>query len=389
MTVRGLQPQPEESLGGTIGQSLGQADRLFEMRDGLVVGGSVQRPVTCLDPPLNGGLAEPRLREMMGDDLRLGVSCLEPIAQGLGNAPVQHLPATLEQVLVGYVLNQRVLESVNGFRRLTAAEHKLRVLKLGERVLQRRLVEPDQRAQQKIRELAPDRGTDLGDLPHRGQAVEARHQRVMERRGDGERGQRSIEPIAIGVLNEDAGFQHRLGQFLDEQWVAIRLDHDLFCHFGGQRAAARHPRDHAFDVRAVETAQRQGADIEQTNPRRLELRPEGEQRQYWELANPLDSEVEQFEGGGIGPVYVLKKEQRRLLPRETLDLVEQCRQCLAALLRGAKRERRVSFAERDREQRRKKPRDSLSPRFVHGEDRFEFVELLLGCIVGLKPRRPL
>ena len=106
MTVRGLQPQPEESLGRTIGQSLGQADRLFEMRDRLVVGGSLQRPITRLDPPFDGSFAEPRLREMMGDDFRLGLGrCLEPIAQGLGNAPMQHLAPALEQVLVGRVLH--------------------------------------------------------------------------------------------------------------------------------------------------------------------------------------------------------------------------------------------------------------------------------------------
>ena len=63
---------------------------------------TVQRPVTRPDPPFNGSFAEPRLREMMGDHLRLGLGrCLEAIAQGLGNAPVQHLPAALEQVLVG------------------------------------------------------------------------------------------------------------------------------------------------------------------------------------------------------------------------------------------------------------------------------------------------
>src|SRR5262249_24701460 len=74
---------------------------------------------------------------------------------------------------------------------------------------------------------------------------------------------------------------------------------------------------------------------------------------------------------------------------ETLDLIEQCRQRLAALLRRCERERRISFAERDREQRRKKRRRNLSPRCIHGEDRFEFVELLLGRIAGLKPCRPL
>src|SRR5260370_31075151 len=101
MTVRGLQPQPEESLGRTSGQSFGQADRLFEMRDRLVVGGSVQRPVARLDPPFYGRFVEPRLRAMMGDYPRLNLrDCLTSIAPRLGNALVFATPATLEPRLV-------------------------------------------------------------------------------------------------------------------------------------------------------------------------------------------------------------------------------------------------------------------------------------------------
>src|SRR6516165_1410590 len=148
----------------------GAGPLLGEMRDRLVVGGSVQRPVTRLDPPLDSNFAEPRLREMMGDDLRLAFGhCLEPIAQGLSNAPMQYLPAALEHVLIGRLLHQRVLEAVDGFRRIAAAEDELRVLELGERVLQCRLVALDQRAQQRIRELAPDGSADLADLFHRRQ----------------------------------------------------------------------------------------------------------------------------------------------------------------------------------------------------------------------------
>src|SRR5262245_18729966 len=49
----------------------------------------------------------------------------------------------------------------------------------------------------------------------------------------------------------------------------------------------------------------------------------------------------------------------------------------------------MSFAERDRQQRRKKRRYSFDPRCAHGEERFELVELLLGRIVGLEPGRSL
>src|SRR5262245_2192071 len=101
------------------------------MSDRLVVRGSVQCALACLGPPFNGSLAELRPREMVGDNLRLELGdCREPITQGLGDASVQHLPTALEHVLVSRVLDQRVLETIHGFWRVTAAEQNLRGLKL-------------------------------------------------------------------------------------------------------------------------------------------------------------------------------------------------------------------------------------------------------------------
>ena len=99
----------------------------------------------------------------------------------------------------------------------------------------------------------------------------------MKGRRDRQRRQWPVEPIALGVLDEDARFQHRLGEFLDEQRVPVGLGDDLFHHFSGRHAAAGHPRHHAFNVVAVEATERQGADVGETNPGRLELRSEGEQ----------------------------------------------------------------------------------------------------------------
>ena len=73
-----------------------------------------------------------------------------------------------------------------------------------------------------------DGGADLGDLPHRRQAVEPCHQRVLKRVRNGERRQRPVEPIALGIFDQDARFQHRLGEFLDEQWIPIGLVVDRF-----------------------------------------------------------------------------------------------------------------------------------------------------------------
>ena len=73
---------------------------------------------------------------------------------------------------------------------------------------------------------------------------------------DGQRRQWPIEPIALGVLNQDARFQNRLGEFLDEQGVPVGLGDDLLHHFGGQHAAASHLRDHAFNFVAIEPTER-------------------------------------------------------------------------------------------------------------------------------------
>ena len=130
---------------------------------------------------------------------------------------------------------------------------------------------------------------------------------------------------------------------------------------------------------AVEATERQGADVGETNPGRLELRSEGEQCKDRQLAHPLDHQIEQLEGGGIRPVRVLEHEQDRLPAGETLELIEQCRKRPAALLRGAERQRRIPLAERDRQQRSKKRRYGLNPRSAQGEERFQLVKALLGA----------
>ena len=85
------------------------------------------------------------------------------------------MPAALQQTLIGRVPHQGVFEAVNGIRRFATAEHEPGLLELGEPTLQCGLVASDHRAQQGMGELAPDGGTDLRDLPHRGWAVEPRH----------------------------------------------------------------------------------------------------------------------------------------------------------------------------------------------------------------------
>ncbi|MGB8107210.1 MAG: hypothetical protein WCF47_23330 [Pseudolabrys sp.] len=132
----------------------------------------------------------------------------------------------------------------------------------------------------------------MADLLDRRQAVEARHQRILKGRWYRERGQRPVESIAVGVLDQDVPFKHRLCELLDEQRVAVGLGDNLVHHFGRQGAAAGHLRDYAFNVIAIEATERQRADIGETNPGRFEFRPRGEQGKNRQLAHPLDSQIE-------------------------------------------------------------------------------------------------
>jgi hypothetical protein len=74
-----------------------------------------------------------------------------------------------------------------------------------------------------------------------------------------------------------------------------------------------------------------------------------------------------------------------LLAGETLELIEQCRERAAALLRGAERQWRIPLAKRDRQQRSKKRCYGLNPRCAYGEECFQLVEALLGRVVCFEP----
>ena len=96
-------------------------------------------------------------------------------------------------------------------------------------------------------ELAPDRRGGLSDFFDRGEAVEASHQRVLERAGNGERWQWPCELVMVAGVLEQPEFQHRLGQLLDEQRNAVGpgddLVQDLFGQgLAGRRAARQWPR---------------------------------------------------------------------------------------------------------------------------------------------------
>ena len=211
-------------------------------------------------------------------------------------------------------------------------------------------------------ELATDHGADLRDLLDRREAVEARHQQVVQGRRDRERRQGAGQLVAIAGVREQARFQHRLGQLLDEQRHAVGARHDLLDDLGRQRLVAGDPRDRSAPWRRPSRPMRQRRHVRLAGPGRGELRPEGDQRQRRQLPDALDHHAQELEGRGVDPVHVLVQRQHRLLRRERRELVEQRLQGPPLLHLRRQGQRRIALAGRHTQQR--------------GEQRHHFVQPL-------------
>ena len=97
---------------------------------------------------------------------------------------MQHLAPALEQILVSRVLNQRVFETIIGFRRQALDQQYVGLGKPFQSGLQRRVLHPCHRAQKPVGEAASDHRADLRHLARGAEPVEPRRQRLLQRRRD-------------------------------------------------------------------------------------------------------------------------------------------------------------------------------------------------------------
>ena len=332
----------------------------------------------------------PAFGEMVRHDFRLARHRVGKLLfEHARNLAVQLLPPALEQALIGRIPHQRVLEGVDGVRRLAAAEHELRLLELARAraATRSRRVRPMHAAG--IGKFAPDGGADLADLLHRRQAVEPRHQRILKRCRDGERRQRARRadsrrrPRRGCPPSSTALVSSSTNSGLPSVLATICLVTSA--------GSARPPATRATMLSTSSRSRRpsgKDADVGKTGPWRLEFRSEGEQCEHRQLAHPFDGQIEQLERRGIGPVRVLEQDQDRLLAGECLELVEQCRERPAALLHGTERQRRIAL-----ETGSTAARQTAAQRIGHAmrlsEERFELVEALLEMSFCIESRRSL
>ena len=144
---------------------------------------------------------------------------------------------------------------------MVTAENQFRLEQPPQRVLQPRIAECADRLEQLETEFAPDAGGCLRHLFHRLQAIEPRHQRIVQRSGNGELLERCHQLEARRGPREAPGLQHGLGQLLDEQRHSVGPDSDLLNDGFGQVLAARQPIDDRPDRVASQSIEGEPRDV--------------------------------------------------------------------------------------------------------------------------------
>ncbi len=144
-----------------------------------------------IEPASGGEFTGPRSfgkasgRKVIGQHLRFGDPDVRELRlDHVGDLGVQLLPAALQQQVVGRVLHERVLESVDGVRRRATTEGQSGGGQLRERIIELGLRHRHNRGNQLVAKLASNCSSDLGNLLYRRKTIQPCHQRVPQRDGN-------------------------------------------------------------------------------------------------------------------------------------------------------------------------------------------------------------
>jgi hypothetical protein len=218
---------------GGIRQGGEQLQPSREVRHRFQISRALEGPLAGLLPIGNGLRHQTSFDIVMRQQLGLSLTDLgEACLHHLGNVLMVPLAGALEQRLIGRVLDQGMLEAVRRLWRQTLLIEELCLHQLLQPPLQGALVPRRNGLQQGIGKLAPERRPELCEALHRRQAVQPRHQRVVQCGGNRQRRQGPGQLIALCPLLEQPRLQHHLGQFLHEQRHPIGLGHHLLHDLG-------------------------------------------------------------------------------------------------------------------------------------------------------------
>ena len=163
-------------------RALQHGERSRQVTDRFLVGRALPRQSAGAQPPIQGAVLNPSLREMTGEEFGLALEKGGELRFERGGDTRMnfHSPA-LEQGRVGDILDQRVLEGVGRVGRLAAPEDQIGADEPDERFAERRLLQRRHRGQEIVIELAADAGADLRQLLGRCQPVQPGQERVPAR----------------------------------------------------------------------------------------------------------------------------------------------------------------------------------------------------------------
>ena len=330
------------------------------MGDRLLEGRAPQSLVARSSPPFDGEIVVAGLGEVTRDRLGLG---RRAIAQKLSGAAMQRLAPAFEQVFVGRVLDQRVLETVFGLGRQALDQENVGLGELFQRLLQRRLVHFRDCAQEGKGKAAPKHGADHRDLARRTEPIEPRGQGLLQGRRD------RLRAALFGA------FEQEPRDLLDEQRHAAGTLADAIDHLARQGATLGDLADHLPNLRAIEGRKRHRAVMRARAPRRAEFRPRGRDNQERRKRAAFRKAPQRLERGRIGPVQILDRQHDRLRARPRQEPGRNRRQLPAAQFlrrerqRPLGRERNVDERRQQRNIFRRVELDLRERRFEVGERR--------------------
>ncbi len=335
-------------------QVLGVDAGLLDAGDRLRVGVDRGGLLGAADEVLHRLVVHVGARVVMREELRLRAHDLRvAVLQELGDLAVVVLPRPPQQRLVRGVLDQRVLEDVLRARAPPALVEQLRVDELVQAALQGPLLERRDRLQHLVGELAPEDRAELRDFANARQAIEPRHQQVLQRGGDRDVRERTRQLVALLAIAHEIRLDDRLRQLLHVQRHAVGLVDHVFDHLDGHRLAAGALHDQRLHLRALEPAERDRRHVRAHRPAWHEVRTVRHDVHHRHRGRLLDAELEQRERRGIGPLQVLPDPKHGLLLRLLQQPRHQRVERALALLFGAPFERRVAaLGKRQRHQRR-------------------------------------
>ena len=238
--------------------------------------------------------------------------------------------------------------------------------------------------QQLIGKLAPQRGRELRQALHRRQAVQPRHQRVVQGGRNRQGRQGTGQAVAVLALLEQAGLQHHLGQFLDKQGHAIGLGHDLLDHLRWQGFTVGHLADHLRGLAPRQPGHRHLGEVRAPRPWRTEVRTKGAQRQDAGGGALIDQEAEKLQRGRIDPVQVFHDKEHGLLRGDAQQDRQQGVQRLLLLLLGRHGQGGIVRGQRQGEQGGQEGHGLRQRQAMLHQEPFEFAELLLWGLLPLE-----